>query len=91
MRIMLAALALGAALLTGCGGGQSVTDRVTDDAWNGKSTSDRDKICAGVELFGADWVARQIEDGAKDRGVTIEPGTDFKAMALRIEQKCEAR
>lgn len=86
------ALAAGALLLTGCGSETySVTDRVTDDAWNRKTITEQRQICAGVELFGTEFIAREIEDGARANGASIPDGTDFTAMAERIKRKCEAR
>lgn len=90
MKRLIIALALGAALLTGCGTEtQSVTERVTDDAWKRKTPEEIASICVGIQLRGPDRVAREIEDGARANGAVIVPGTDFKEMARIIKDRCE--
>lgn len=56
-----------------------------DIAWAQTSESDKDTLCAGITVYGTQWAADQMRQGAGDESV------DWEQAAVIVQQKCEQR
>ncbi|MGW7617361.1 hypothetical protein ACWGLG_16145 [Streptomyces antimycoticus] len=61
------------------------TAAIVDIVWAGTSETERDSLCDGIALFGVDWAAQQLRDGAGDDSL------DWDLAAQLVEVKCDER
>ena len=62
-----------------------ITELIVDLTWDQTSQADRKAMCDGITLFGPEWAADQMRDGAGDESV------DWERAAVLIEAKCADR
>ncbi|MFF7949113.1 hypothetical protein [Streptomyces griseorubiginosus] len=62
-----------------------MTQLVVDLSWEQQTEDDKDAMCQGIALYGPDWAAEQMQQGAGDSVV------DWDRAAELVEQKCAAR
>lgn len=61
------------------------TAAIVDIVWADTTESDRDALCDGIAMFGVDWAAQQLRDGAGDDSL------DWDLAAQLVEVKCDER
>jgi hypothetical protein len=61
------------------------TAAIVDITWAQTSETDKDNMCAGIDLLGTDWAAEQMREGAGDDSV------DWDQAAVLIQDKCALR
>ncbi|MBI0296319.1 hypothetical protein JBE04_18075 [Streptomyces sp. PRKS01-29] len=61
------------------------TAAVVDIVWAGTTETDRDSLCDGIAMFGVDWAAQQLRDGAGDDSL------DWDYAVVLLEGKCDER
>ncbi|MFE9064869.1 hypothetical protein [Streptomyces violaceusniger] len=61
------------------------TAAIVDIVWADTTETERDSLCDGIALFGVDWVAQQLADGAGDDSL------DWGLAAHLLEGKCDER
>ncbi|MFF7946997.1 hypothetical protein [Streptomyces griseorubiginosus] len=62
-----------------------MTQLVVDLSWEQQTEDDKDAMCQGIALYGPDWAAEQMQQGAGDSVV------DWDRAAELVEQKCAER
>jgi hypothetical protein len=62
-----------------------MTQAVVDLTWDNTSEVDKQSMCDGIDLFGTEWAADQLRDGAGDDSL------DWDRAAVIIEGKCSDR
>lgn len=62
-----------------------MTQIIVDITWDETSEADRNSMCDGIDLFGPEWAADEMEDGAGDESV------DWDRAAELVETKCAQR
>lgn len=67
-------------------GQRDITEVAMRMTWDGTSETDRDNMCAGVDLFGTEWAAEQLQSGG---GTDAELDWQYAAELIQIE--CDAR
>jgi hypothetical protein len=74
-------------------GDVSQTDTATDTTavivdltWAQTSETDKDNMCAGIDLLGAGWAAAQMREGAG-----YDDSVDWEQAALLVQDKCALR
>ncbi|QDN64465.1 hypothetical protein [Streptomyces sp. S1D4-14] len=61
------------------------TALIVDITWAGTSESRKDAMCAGIALYGTQWAADQMRQGAGTESV------DWEQAAVIVQHKCEQR
>lgn len=61
------------------------TALIVDITWAQTSETDKDNMCAGIDLLGTGWAAEQMREGAGDESV------DWDRAAVLIQDKCVLR
>lgn len=61
------------------------TALIVDLTWAQTSETDKDNMCAGIDLLGTGWAAEQMREGAGDESV------DWDRAAVLIQDKCALR
>ncbi|MFE9003150.1 hypothetical protein ACFYOY_13555 [Streptomyces sp. NPDC007875] len=61
------------------------TAAIVDIVWADTAESDRDALCDGIAMFGVDWAAQQLAEGAGDDSL------DWDMAAQLVEGKCDER
>lgn len=61
------------------------TAAIVDIVWADTSETERDSLCDGIALFGVDWAAQQLRDGAGDDSL------DWELAAQLVAGKCDER
>jgi hypothetical protein len=65
----------------------STTDEtalIIDLAWAGRSDTDKRNMCAGIALFGTEWAADKMRDGAGG-----DDSIDWDRAAVLVQAKCD--
>jgi len=70
---------------TGIALDDDMTQLVVDISWGQQTEDDKDAMCLGIGVYGAEWAAEQMQAGAGDDSV------DWDRAAELVEQKCAER
>jgi hypothetical protein len=62
-----------------------MTQLVVDMSWDQQTEADKNAMCGGIAMFGADWAAEQMRVGAGNESV------DWDRAAELVEVKCAQR
>jgi uncharacterized protein involved in copper resistance len=62
-----------------------MTQTVVDLSWDQQTEADKNAMCGGIAMFGADWAAEQMRIGAGNESV------DWDRAAVLVEAKCAQR
>jgi hypothetical protein len=62
------------------------TALIIDLTWATTSETDKDNMCAGIALFGTEWAANKMREGADG-----DDSIDWERAAVLVEEKCETR
>jgi hypothetical protein len=60
---------------------------IVDGVWDSTAESERDDLCMGIDLFGLEWTAEQMQTGATDKSIIV----DWDKAAQLVAQKCDQR
>jgi hypothetical protein len=63
-----------------------MTQTVVDLSWDQQTEADKNAMCGGIAMFGADWAAEQMQLGAG-----ADTGIDWDRAAQLVEVKCAQR
>ncbi|MEY2247969.1 hypothetical protein AB8A21_34400 [Streptomyces sp. BF23-18] len=68
---------------------RTLTELSVGVAWEGFSESRKSVMCSGVDLYGKDWAAEQMEAGSRANSDSADLDWDYAAEI--VEDKCAAR
>jgi hypothetical protein len=66
---------------------RELTETSINITWDSSTETDKDSMCDGIILFGPEWAADQMRDGAGSDASLL----DWDYAAQLIEGKCDAR
>ena len=66
-----------------------ITDAAMELTWEQAPEEQRDTLCQGIDMFGTDWAARQLQSGGDT--VSGDDVIDWDRAAQILETKCDQR
>ena len=66
-----------------------ITDAAMELTWEQAPEEQRDTLCQGIDMFGTDWAARQLQSGGDT--VSGDDVIDWDRAAQILETKCAER